>query len=201
MKYSSLTFISEPSGSPADTNPVSLADAKAVLRVSGTSEDSTIQGYIDAAIAHLDGKDGTLGRALMTQTWDVTFNDFPSGSGSIVLPLPPLQSVTSVKYFDASNVEQTVSSSDYRVLTRTPGEIEPVDGWPSVYDRKDAVTVRFVAGYGSAATDVPQPIRTAINMLVAQWYDNRTPINVGQSVSRLPNTVEALVAPFRVYAF
>ena len=78
--YKSLRLVSPP------TLPVvTLDEVKAHLRVDFEDEDSLIQGYIDAAVAYLDGADGVLGRALSPQTWEVTY------SGSIGdLPLAPV---------------------------------------------------------------------------------------------------------------
>ena len=77
-----------------------------------TEQDSVIQDYIDSAVAEIDGIAGMLNRALITQSWTAVMDDFPS---SIVLPLPPGQSVTSVKYYDSDGVLQTVSASNYLV--------------------------------------------------------------------------------------
>ena len=84
--------------------PVSLATAKAHLRVTHTAEDALIPLYISAAVSKLDGKDGLLGRAMITQDWQLSLDSCPC-DGAIELPLPPLQEVTFVKYFDSDNAE------------------------------------------------------------------------------------------------
>ena len=84
--------------------PISLATAKAHLRVTHAAEDTLIPLYISAAVSKLDGKDGLLGRAMITQDWQLSLDSFPC-DGVIELPLPPLQEVTFVKYFDADNAE------------------------------------------------------------------------------------------------
>ena len=50
----------------------------------------------------------------------------------------------------------------------------------------------------TTAADVPQPLRQAIQLLVAHWYENRGLIAVGQTVAVLPATVAAMIAPYRV---
>lgn len=89
--------------------PVSLAEAKAHLRVDFSDDDTLISALIDAATAHIDGYTGILARALVTQTWRQDFCDWP-GDRVLRLPLAPVASVESVKYFDAANVETTVSN-------------------------------------------------------------------------------------------
>jgi uncharacterized phiE125 gp8 family phage protein len=157
---------------PTET-PVSLAEAKAHLAVTHSSDDTLIQLLLDAAVAQLDGAEGALGRCLVTQTWDYTIDRFPFSAGcwnEINVPLPTLQSVTSVKYYDPEGVQRTMDPSAYVVSGQ---KIVPVDAWPD-YDttRPGAVTVRFVAGYG-AATDVPANAKALILLLTEDFYRKR----------------------------
>lgn len=46
--------------------PILLATAKEHLRITHAAEDSLIPIYISAAVAKLDGKNGLLGRAMIT---------------------------------------------------------------------------------------------------------------------------------------
>ena len=46
--------------------------------------------------------------------------------------------------------------------------------------------------------DVPEPLRQAIRLLVAHWYENRGLIAVGGQTAVLPATVAALIAPYRM---
>lgn len=176
---------------------VSLAEAKAHLRVEHADEDAYIHSLVQAATAHLDGWSGTLGRALVEQTWEVTLDAFPVGA--IHLPLGDVIAVVSVKYDDTAGDEQTVSSTDYVLDNRSlDGWVVPVAAvsWPDTLDAVNAVRVRYTAGYG-AASAVPAAIRHAILMLVAHWYANREAVTAG-GASALPMAVDALVHPFRV---
>ena len=92
------------------------------------------------------------------------------------MPKPPLQSVTSIKHFDNDGVEQTIPSTDYIVDTASiQGRITPTNDkfWPITETRINAVTVRFVAGFGSLTTDIPQSISVAILQLVSDMYEHR----------------------------
>lgn len=117
-------------------------------------------------------------RQFMPATYDGILPEFPVNNGRITLPLPPLKSITSLKYYDADDVEQTLGGSSsttaYETLTPTdnPGFIEPVFGevWPTTRLRADAVTVRFVAGYASRAA-VPAGIKEAILLKTEHLYD------------------------------
>lgn len=158
---------------PAE-DPVTLAEVKAHLNISHTDDDTMLAEYIDAAVAFLDGRDGFLGRALITQTWTLTLPAFPA---EIVLPLPPCQSVSSITYTDTAGATQTVPVADYEVSGLNgadPARIVPAEGksWPNTKAKPEAVTVTFVAGYGAAAA-VPGPIKHAIKEHVTRLYENR----------------------------
>lgn len=185
---------------PPAVEPVTLTEAKAHLRRDDTADDTLIATLITAARQNLDGRDGWLGRALVTQTWDLTIDGaFPD---EIAVPLPPLQSVTSVTYVDTDGATQTLATDQYRVLTdRAPAMIVPAHGvtWPSTRDQKAAVTVRFVAGYGDA-DDVPAPIKAAMLLHIGTMYRDRESVNIGNIVNDLP-TYAALLAPYRVWSF
>jgi uncharacterized phiE125 gp8 family phage protein len=171
---------------PAAT-PVSLAEARAHCRAD-TADDTLLQIYLDAAVAHVDGAEGVLGRCLVTQSWDYKLDCFPD---EITVPLPTLQSVTSVKYYDVDGVEQTWDSANYTVSGQ---RIVPVDAWPDFdTDRPYPITVRFVAGYGLAAS-VPAAIKAAILLLVGDLYANREA--GGEAIAENP-AVKRLLAPYR----
>jgi len=185
-----LTLITGPT---ADI--LSLTEAKDHLRVDDTDSDTYITDLISVVTQMLDGRSGTLGRALMTQTWELAIEEFDD---DIRLPLPPLQSVTSVKYYDVNNTLQTLATSVYTVLADDLGSfIEVVVGqhWPVIYPRDDAVVIQYVCGYG-AASDVPMPIIHAAKVLLAGFYENRTEYTDGPS-PHVVQTVEAITAPYR----
>ncbi len=57
--------------------------------------------------------------------------------------------------------------------------------------------IAFTAGYGPAASDVPAPVRQALLLLVAHWYEHREPIEIGSSATAIPQTVSDLLMPHR----
>src|SRR5262245_36909533 len=114
-------------GPPAPV--ITLDEMKDYLRVVDDDEDDLIEGFISAVTQHLEGRDGWLGRSFVTQTWELSLDCFPRRE--IRIPLPPLQSVDSVKYDDVNGVEQTLSPSLYTVDTRSvPGWVLPNLGAP-----------------------------------------------------------------------
>lgn len=175
---------------PPDATPVSTAEAKTHLAVEHTEHDTFITSLIDAVTAELDGRFGYLRRALVTQTWRYSLPFFPA-CRKIELPLPPLQSVTSVKYYDGNGDEQTLSTDSYRVVSNAfVGYIElvPAQSWPGTAYRSDAVTIEYVAGFGDAA-DVPANIKAAMLLRIGELYagrgDGDAPEGMGKAAARL----------------
>jgi uncharacterized phiE125 gp8 family phage protein len=149
------------------------------LNITHSADDTYIGALIDVAIAHLDGPEGYLRRALCTQTWKTYRADFPRTYPRAPwrLPAPPLQTVTAIQHIDRDGATQTVDASTYIVVAPHGGAgyIQLKDGetWPAdVEDRADAISVEFVAGYGVAAS-VPKPIVQAMLLLIGEWYSNR----------------------------
>lgn len=165
-----LVLVTAPSATP-----IALADAKQHLAIEHANDDALITALIAAATSELDGRAGQLRRALVLQAWDYYLPAFPDDV-RIELPFPPLSSVTFVKYFDLSNTQQTVDSATYDVNGRAfvgYAQAKSATPWPTnTFDRPDAVQIRFVCGYASAAS-VPAAIRHALLLRVAQLYANR----------------------------
>jgi uncharacterized phiE125 gp8 family phage protein len=61
----------------------------------------------------------------------------------------------------------------------------------------NGIEIAFTAGFGATAEDVPMPIRLAIKMLVAHWYEMREPVLAGEAGNALPLGVASLIAPYR----
>ncbi len=182
---------------------LSLDDAKAQLRIDPAFDldDTYLESLIAAATSYIDGRDGILGRALVTQSWrGVIDGCFP---GEIIVPLPPLQSVSSITYYDPEGVLKTLDPAEYDVIPgRDNGLIVPAYGksWPAVQNRRRAAIVEFVAGFG-APSDVPADIRHMALFLVSHWYMQRVPVAVGQAANRVPETFDALFNKARVWGF
>lgn len=185
---------------PPAEEPVSVDDLKQNHGITISDDDEMLQDLIEDAREYVE-RSVWGGVALLTQTWDLTLPRFPCGAESLPLPRPPLQSLTHVKYFDGNNqlttlYESTGTTSSLIVTTphRAPGTLTPAVStqWPATICRPDAVQIRFVAGYASAAA-CPKLFRRAINMLVGHWYLNREATIVGGEAKEVPHAVEALI--------
>lgn len=160
----SLTQISAPA-----TGLVTLADAKDHLRVTASGEDVLISGIIASVSAYLDAKDGVLGEAFITQTWRYTMDAAPTGS--LILPLGPVLSVSAVKYVTTAGAEATFSAANYR-LAGNVLELVPGASWPATDSREAAFWVEYVAGYGDTAA-IPQTVAHLAKVMIFEAYEQR----------------------------
>jgi len=179
--------------------PISLNDAKDQLRVTDTNEHALIEDKIKGA---RQAAEDFLGRALITQTWDLFLDAFPDSSDTpIKLPYPPLQSVTSVKYTDTTGIQQTLVTTEYTVDTKAqPGRIKPAWGktWPSIRSEMNAVEIQFVAGYGVDGEDIPPDIINGMLLWIEDEFNHRGSNIVGVMSALAPGTVHSMWWPHRM---
>lgn len=204
---------------PPATEPLSLADAKAQVRLQTTSDDSLVTTFITAAREYCERR-SHLG--FITQTWDlwldnwnnvsfenvagyfggdgmagITLYNNPQKMNHVTLPLGPVQSVTWVKYTDFNNNQQTWNSSNYCPIVSgtNPARITPVQGtsFPSVALQDNAIQIRFVIGYGGYGS-VPQALCSAMRLCFERLYEIRGAVNVGNIVTEVPIGVDDLLS-------
>ncbi|HMR01762.1 MAG TPA: head-tail connector protein [Candidatus Competibacter phosphatis] len=177
---------------PAE-EPMTTAEAKSHLRVDSSSEDALIDAYVAAARSFYEE---AIWRALITQTWALRLEQWPWGD-SILLPRPPLQSVTSITYVDSDGDTNTMSSGDYTVYAQDPGRVwlGYSKSWPSATLRPGpAITITFVAGYGDAE-DVQEIDKQAVRLILGHFYENREEVVAipGISLAQLPMAAQSII--------
>lgn len=181
--------------------PISLLEARRHLKIDSAAENENLEAYIAAVSANLDGRDGWLGRSLTEQTWELRIDCFQS---KIKIPLPPLKSITSVKYTDTSGTTQTVSASVYRVTGGGfgPSFVELAYGqvWPTPRGDTESVQVRFVCGYGSSGVEpLPAPIKAALLLMVGGLHKGKE--SWSREEAKANPALLALLQPYWVAGF
>jgi uncharacterized phiE125 gp8 family phage protein len=181
---------------PPAVEPITLADAKAYLRVDNSDDDAVINALIAGARGHIEAQ--TRG-ALITQSWRLVRDAWP-GDGRIAVVPSPLRQITAARVYRLDGTTQALDLQSFvSDIAATPAIISflswslPVPGRPAA-----GIEIDVEVGYGDAPSDVPDPLRQAIKVLVAHWYENRGLIALGQTLAVLPAMVPALIAPYRV---
>jgi uncharacterized phiE125 gp8 family phage protein len=130
-------------------------------------------------------------RALITQTWRIVRDAWPQ-AGVISIHPQPLRELLAVRIYVADNTAQTPGLDDFAVDSVSGILLVPPD-LPPPGRAISGIELDVEVGYGDAGSDVPEPLRHAIRLLVAHWYEHRA----GRDV---PMNVSALIAPYRVMA-
>lgn len=174
------------------SEPVTVAELKAHLRVTTTADDTYIGTLITAAREYAEQQTG---RALAAQTRETSCDHFPA-SGVLDLGLSPLVSITSVKYLDEAGAEQTLASSEYTLDVRSePGALLLGIGkdWPATAALPSAVRVQYVCGATASAI-----LKQAVIFIAAHWYEQRLPVNVGNIANDIPHSLGVILWANRV---
>ena len=138
------------------SEPITLAEVRHNLSLdtADTSKDSMIENiFIPAARKRIENY---LGRVIITQTWKLTLDYFPD---DIELMKNPVDSITSIKYYDSDNALQTLSPASYYLdnsgdMSRDWIVPAADTDWPDTYDRINAVEVTYVSGEATASEEI-----------------------------------------------
>ncbi len=163
--------------------PLSLAEAKAFLRVETGDDDDVITALIAGARIHVEAQTR---RALITQSWRIALDAWPADGRLPVLPAP-LQALDRRARLRRrqhrarrSTRKPSCSTSARRLCASRPGRCRRRDALAA------GIELDVTVGYGDAASDVPEPLRQAIRLLVAHWYENRGLVARGSHGAVLP---------------
>jgi uncharacterized phiE125 gp8 family phage protein len=181
---------------PPAVEPLTLAEAKAFLRVEHDDDDDVIAALIAGARIHVEAQTR---RALIAQIWRLILDAWPADGRIAVLPVP-LRSLVAARVWRLDGTTQAIDVDLFAAdAASAPAVISFAAGALRMPGRAVAgIELDIEAGYGNAATDVPGPLRQAIRILVAHWYENRGLIAGGGGVAVLPQSVAALIASYRV---
>lgn len=181
----------------ADNTTTTYTDniADSTLGVQAPTTNTTLDPLLLRFIKTARGMaEQELHRYLITQTLDMYLDWFPQwGMTGVGIGLPPIQSVTAITYFDGDGVEQTLAADQYTVNAAViPARITPAYNlsWPSTREQMQAVKIRFVAGYGSAA-DVPACIKDWMLFKINTMWNTRTQFTISTgraALTQIPDT-------------
>ncbi len=160
---------------PPAVEPITLAEAKAYLRVDHAAEDALIGDLIAAARGLIEH---ALGRALITQRLIERLDCWGERlrPGCFLLARPNVQDVHSIKTYDGNGDPHTFDAAHWSLdAASLPSRILLKGGavFPAPGPTRNGIEIDFTAGFGDAAEDVPAPIRSAILAILADRYERR----------------------------
>ena len=181
----SLTALTTPTAIPLTT-----AEAKRHLGVTDSDHDLDIDTLIKAAMNYIERRSG---RTLLTTSYRLDLPCFPD---RIELPKTPLESLTSIDYYDVDGNDTPLANYQVWSSIDVPSYIVPAPSevWPQTQaERIDAVRVVFDAGYGATEATVPPEAKHAIKLLIRHWYDNPSAVIVGSISKEVEFAADALI--------
>ena len=190
----------------ATSEPVTLADLKAQLRLDDTADASQLarlEQMLSDAIAHIEREAGV---TLAPTDFEERFDGWPCGR-RIVLQAQPARAVDAVVYVDPDGDEQTLDADQWRfVEVGCGGELCLAAGFsaPALADWPGSVRIRYAAGFNdpaatgsdaSARLALPRYARQALIRLAATWFVSRA----DDDQPALPLSVERAIALLQVF--
>jgi len=152
--------------------PITVDEVKLFARIDGTEEDSLLSSFITSARMNCETY---LRRSLLRQEIQMTLDYWPGPA--IELMRSPVISIASIySYFSDGSSSLYASSNYYLSQEEIPNRLVVTPGmsYPDTSDLHVAgYKIRYYAGYGTEASDVPSPIRDALKLWVTSMYENR----------------------------
>jgi uncharacterized phiE125 gp8 family phage protein len=195
VQYRSLTRQTAPS-----VEPVTLAEAKAHLRVDTSDDDTYISGLVTAAREWVESY---LDRTLVHTQWVMRLDSFPPDSlQDVELPRPPVvasgtATAVTITYTAEDGSTANYSTASFRVdRASIPGAVKTLYGqtWPPHLEDDNSISVTWWAGYGASGSSVPAAIRHAMLMLCSHWYETRgATVSTGAVPQDVPFGVRSLL--------
>jgi uncharacterized phiE125 gp8 family phage protein len=177
--------------------PITLAEAKAHLRVEHNDDDAVIVSLIAGSRIHVETQTR---RALISQNWRIIRDHWPSDGQIAILPVP-LQQIVAARVYESDGSTLAIDTQAFVVDKASAPALVAFAPWslPAPGRVIGGIELDVKVGYGDGAADVPEPLRQAIRLLVAHWYENRG-VTSQRAVNVLPIAVNALIAPYRVFS-
>ena len=173
--------------------PLSLAEAKAWLKVDGTEEDELIRTLIIAARLMVEAE---IGQVLIGQNWRLIGDSWPQ---SAEIPIRPgrVLAVGGARVFSAAGLATPIPASAFTLVEKGTGQGQCllISNPPAPGRARAGIEIDVRLGFGEAASDVPEEIRLAIRRVLALWFENRG--DGAAEEAGLPPQIRALLRPFR----
>jgi uncharacterized phiE125 gp8 family phage protein len=178
-----------PSLVTAPDKAIAWSEMQSHLRLDSDDERARVEGVLLPAAT--EWVQALTNRQLMPATFTFWYPSFEAACaaaqrhpcrypyGTILVPYPPLQSVTWVKYYDLANSIQTWAASNYTVSAPAgpkcgPGWIAPLPFviYPNTYFRPDAVELKVVCGYPGQST-IPGGLKASMLLHIGGQFEQR----------------------------
>ncbi|MGE0280225.1 MAG: head-tail connector protein [Rhizobiaceae bacterium] len=178
---------------PPEAEPVTLAEAKAYLRLQSDSEDDLVTGLVKAAREDVERATGT---ALIDQGWRLVLDAWPVNGIAMLMPFP-VKEITSVTAYGSEGEAWVVNPADYLLDANSRPARLYFETRPEPLRVMNGIEIDFTAGFGEAGPDVPDLLRRAILLLVAHWYEFRAQVSAEDQPVSYPAGYDRMIAGYK----
>lgn len=174
--------------------PVTLAEAKAHLRVTTATEDALIVSLIAAAREEVEVATGL---ALISQNWRIYLDHWPH-CNVLKLNKHPVQSVLQVTVYDALGAPTTIIPVATNLdRASRPARFAKPDAIGSPGQPVNGIEIDIRTGFGETGVEVPDGLKRAILLLMAFWFEHRGTGQTAKQDAIWPDGYERIIARYR----
>lgn len=158
---------------PPAAEPLQLHEVKKHLEIAeaDTAHDEQLQNLIQQAREQVEHDCQV---CLISRTVTEKFN-WSGDEEYWQLYYRPVTAITAITYYDTTDTQQTFPASQYSLDSdRRRVWLNSNSAWPTVYDRWDAISLSYTAGYGATGAAVPMMYKQAMLLLIGYYFEERT---------------------------
>jgi uncharacterized phiE125 gp8 family phage protein len=153
------------------------------LRVTDTTEDAAIDGFIGAAQRTVERQTQ---RLLTRRAVTLKLPGLPAGSCPVELPGGEVGTIASV-------TADGVAVTGAQAFGDSPAVLLPAADWPTVTGTVYPVEIVYQAGFA----ECPADLKAAVKLIAAELFWRRTNAEEG-SLAEVPVSAQSLIAPWRI---
>lgn len=176
---------------PPISEPITLDEAKAHLRIEHDSEDDLLNALITTAREYLETQTQL---ALVTQSWRLSLDNWPKDQ-CLILKKSPVQSIDQIEQFDENGSAELISINNMIL----DGNAHPARLYTSEQSNPqpaiNGIEITFTAGFGNAS-DVPDMLKRAMLIHIAHMFEFRGVVSPDMQPASVPNGYATLISPW-----
>lgn len=173
--------------------PLAPEEVRAYLRLGHAGEEATLGALVAAARQEVERRTE---QALIDQEWRLVLDDWPP-DGVVRLRRGPVRAIRSVTVYGADGAPNPLPATSYVVDTVSEPARILFSGGPQPGIAVNGIEIDFRCGYGASGADVPDLLKRAMLMLVAEWYEYRGVVAPSEQPVSYPAGFDRLVGAFR----
>ncbi|MFP5075733.1 hypothetical protein ACLE20_00330 [Rhizobium sp. YIM 134829] len=179
---------------PPPAEPLTLAEARAHLRLDQTAEDGLVASLIRAVRLHLERETGL---ALISRPFRLYLDAWPQGR-VLEIARGPVRSIEAMTVYKADGLPAAVNLTGFTLDGRARPARLFLPAVPATEKAINGIEIDLTAGFGDTGTDAPETLRRAMLLHLTQLFAFRGAVAVEDQPAAVPAGYDRLIAPFRL---